>query len=478
MQRLCSFVIACGFAAALGAFAEDAEGLVIRRPAAKSTQPDTSGVAIKRMDVAVEIDGLAARTRVTHVFENTTDNALPVEGIYTFPLPPGAAADFFAMTVQSETELAPGTLLVKNSALDIFNDITEHRGSYIARGSESTGKFMGSRSGQAGSASDPGLLESLGAGLFRAQFFPIEKHRTKSIVVSCLQPLEVQRQTSGTAVLVYRFPLGPAKNYLESAGVVHLTARLHGNPGASVSSSINTVKSTDASGETLLDATLPASEFQGGTWEISVALPSTDVRSSECIVLANHSDLREADVFALTLSPLELSTAAIKGARISVTLPGGRKADLCGASVSDLERGHGLTIFGSCLQHGLATIVLQGTIDGAPFSRYWTFNLPEKASANEVAAKFYSVARSQELSAQGHSLDAALLAGKNGIVALDAAFLILDTDKRYRKYHVVRAINNDKENGAGRCLSTFTEAGTAVPVPTTEEGEVEIGLAR
>ena len=475
MRCLILIVIMGGLAASFDAFAESVEGLLVRCPAAKSARPN-AGVVLKRMDVSVDIAGLAARTQVTHVFENTTDDALPLEGIYTFRLPSGAAADFFGMTVQNETDIVPGTLLFKNNAMDIFNDVTEHRGSYVASGSEYTGKFLGSRTGQAGSASDPGLLESLGAGLYRVKFFPIERHRTKTIVVSCLQPLEVQRRKSGEGVLVYRFPLGPAKNYVDSAGVVHLMARLRGNPaGASVSSSFDTVESKDANGDTVLDATVPASEFQGGTWSISVALPSTDARASECILVASHPEPRERGVFTLTLNPLDLHAAPIQGAQISVTLPDGSTADLCGDTAPDLAQNRGATIIGSYSKHGLATAELHGTLNGAPFNRRWIVNLPEKADANEAAVKFYGAARSQELTAQGRYFDAAMLAGKNGIAGRDTAFLILDTDKRYRKYHIARAIP-EKENGAGRSPGTGVEAGNAVPV--AEEDDAVIGLAR
>ncbi|MCY3017663.1 MAG: VIT domain-containing protein, partial [Planctomycetota bacterium] len=78
-------------------------------------------LGLRTLDVATEIDGLTARTTVTHVFQNQTDELL--EGVFSFALPSEAAVDRFAMTINSETDLMEGSLLDKENAKSIYSNL-------------------------------------------------------------------------------------------------------------------------------------------------------------------------------------------------------------------------------------------------------------------------------------------------------------------------------------------------------------------
>jgi Ca-activated chloride channel family protein len=94
--------------------------------------------------VEVTVDNQIAMTRVEQIFAN--DHPATLEAHYVFPVPKGASIIDFSMTVNGK--LIRGELLEKDRARTIYEGIVRQ-------------------------SKDPGLLEHVGANLFRVRVFPI-----------------------------------------------------------------------------------------------------------------------------------------------------------------------------------------------------------------------------------------------------------------------------------------------------------------
>jgi Ca-activated chloride channel family protein len=94
--------------------------------------------------VEVTVDNQIALTRVEQVFAN--DHPATLEAHYVFPVPKGASIIDFSMTVNGK--LVRGELLEKERARSIYEGIVRQ-------------------------SKDPGLLEHVGANLFRVRVFPV-----------------------------------------------------------------------------------------------------------------------------------------------------------------------------------------------------------------------------------------------------------------------------------------------------------------
>ncbi|HEV8549768.1 MAG TPA: FecR domain-containing protein, partial [Polyangiaceae bacterium] len=119
-----------GFSSALGdslgwsdeTFGEDARALSTRglgELRAKKPGQDSEragAVTLASHQVRVRIAGVVARTEIEEVFENHTDDVL--EGIYRFPLPPGAQIERLALDVDGKLE--DGAFVDRERAAAIF----------------------------------------------------------------------------------------------------------------------------------------------------------------------------------------------------------------------------------------------------------------------------------------------------------------------------------------------------------------------
>lgn len=145
-------------------------------------RPRANPVRLEDHRVEGTIKGRVADVTVEQVFHN--DSGRQLEGTYLFPLPEGASVARFAMTMGGK--MVEGEIMDAAQARRIYQDIVRRR-------------------------RDPGLLEYLGRGLFRAKVFPIEPHRDLTIRLTFQQVLP---ENNGT--LEFRYPLA--------------TDRLHGQP--------------------------------------------------------------------------------------------------------------------------------------------------------------------------------------------------------------------------------------------------------
>ncbi len=134
-------------------------------------------VTLEEHKVSATIDGRVASVTVEQVFRNHSGRQL--EGTYLFPLPKGASVSQWSMTMFGK--MVHGEIMEAKKARQIYQDIVSRR-------------------------RDPGLLEYMGRGLFRARVFPIEPHKTTTIRLTFQQVL-----TEDAGTMEFRYPLATDK---------------------------------------------------------------------------------------------------------------------------------------------------------------------------------------------------------------------------------------------------------------------------
>ena len=116
---------------------------------------------LREFAVDVQVEGGFARTTIDQTFFNPKPRQL--EGIYSFPMPKGAAISRLAMYVDGE--LMESAIVDRSRGRDIYEGIVEQR-------------------------RDPALLEWMTGNTFRMRIFPIPARTDKRIFISYTQPLE------------------------------------------------------------------------------------------------------------------------------------------------------------------------------------------------------------------------------------------------------------------------------------------------
>ncbi|MEM7263806.1 MAG: VIT domain-containing protein, partial [Planctomycetota bacterium] len=132
---------------------------------------------VTRHRVNIEIDDTIAKTRVEETFTNP--NPRQLEGTYIFPLPPNAAVSNFKMKIGGKD--VAGEVLERDKARSIYEGIVRQ-------------------------AKDPGLLEYIDRGLFRARVFPIPARGNVEVTIEYSETIT---RTGGLAE--YRYPLDTGK---------------------------------------------------------------------------------------------------------------------------------------------------------------------------------------------------------------------------------------------------------------------------
>lgn len=147
-----------------------ADGIIIPPPGVN--------IAVKYHRVTVNILDQVATTEVDQVFINDSDIG-NVEGIYIFPIPEGATFTDFSMYVNGEEIHAE--VMDAEQARSIYESIVRRN-------------------------RDPGLLEYLGQGMFRARIFPIGAGEEKRVKLSYIEILPYDG-----GITRYNYPLSTEK---------------------------------------------------------------------------------------------------------------------------------------------------------------------------------------------------------------------------------------------------------------------------
>lgn len=151
-----------------------ARGLGELRAKKPGTEEEMKG-AVRLASHAVKVrivDGFA-RTEVTEVFENETDTVL--EGIYRFPLPPGAQIERLALEVNGEME--EGAFVDRGRAAKIWRGAIVHGAQKKIRPREEIIWVPGPWE-------DPALLEWQRGGRFELRIFPIPRKGSRKVLLT------------------------------------------------------------------------------------------------------------------------------------------------------------------------------------------------------------------------------------------------------------------------------------------------------
>lgn len=176
---------------------EDAEASVsglgelrARRPG-RSEEKDHA-VRLARHAVKIRIAGSVARTEIDEEFRNDTDDEL--EGIYRFPLPPGAQIERLALEVDGN--LVDGEFVDRTKAQAIWRGAIHHAAPKTPKPREEIVWVPGPWH-------DPALLEWQRGGRFELRIFPIPKRGARRVVLAYTETLA---PSSGLRRYVYPLP--------------------------------------------------------------------------------------------------------------------------------------------------------------------------------------------------------------------------------------------------------------------------------
>lgn len=159
-----------------------ADGIIIPMPPPCLPGPcpgpiPISQLAIKYHRVQVTIEDQVAITHVDQVFRN--DNDWVIEGIYIFPIPPGAAVTQFILWIDGEP--VEGKVLTREEARQTYEEIVR-------------------------SMRDPALLEYADRDAVQASIFPIQPGGERRIELEYTQVLEADN-----GLIHYNYPLNTEK---------------------------------------------------------------------------------------------------------------------------------------------------------------------------------------------------------------------------------------------------------------------------
>jgi hypothetical protein len=176
----------------------------------------TGSVRLTRHDVKVRIVDGMARTEVEEVFTNSTDDVL--EGIYRFPLPPGAKIERLALEVDGRWE--EGAFVDRERAAAIW------RGA-IVNSARKKPKVVDDIVWVPGPWKDPALLEWQRGGRFELRIFPIPKRGARRIRLAYTERL----RPSGD-LRRYTYPLPHDPSGSTRVGDFSFDVQVQGHTGA------------------------------------------------------------------------------------------------------------------------------------------------------------------------------------------------------------------------------------------------------
>lgn len=165
-----------------------------RKPG-QTTEKDHA-VRLAKHSVKVRVVDVVARTEVDETFTNDTDEEL--EGIYRFPLPPGAQIERLALEVDGK--MMEGAFVDRDKGAAIWRGV-------IQNAAPKTPKPKEEIIWVAGPWRDPALLEWQRGGRFELKIFPIPRKGSRRVVLAYTQTVE---QAAGVRRFTYPLAHDPS----------------------------------------------------------------------------------------------------------------------------------------------------------------------------------------------------------------------------------------------------------------------------
>lgn len=170
-------------------------------------------LTLEKHDVRVRIQGPVARTEVEEVFKNDTGEQL--EGVYRFPLPPGASIARLALEVDGKLE--EGAFVESEKATRIWRGVIRQATPQRERRPNEEYIWV------PGPWRDPALLQWQKGNQFELRIFPIEPHSSRRVILAyteVLRPVGTHRR--------YVYPLPFDEGGSTKAGRFTFEARIGG----------------------------------------------------------------------------------------------------------------------------------------------------------------------------------------------------------------------------------------------------------
>ncbi len=165
-----------------------------RKPG-QTTEKDRA-VRLAKHSVKVRVVDVVARTEIDETFTNDTDEEL--EGIYRFPLPPGAQIERLALEVDGK--LMEGAFVDRDKGAAIWRGV-------IQNAAPKTPKPKEEIIWVAGPWRDPALLEWQRGGRFELKIFPIPRKGSRRVILAYTQTVE---QAAGVRRFTYPLAHDPS----------------------------------------------------------------------------------------------------------------------------------------------------------------------------------------------------------------------------------------------------------------------------
>jgi hypothetical protein len=153
------------------------------------TKERNGAVVLSKHDVKVRVVDVVARTEVDETFTNTTDEEL--EGIFRFPLPPGAQIERLALEVDGK--LLDGAFVDRERGAAIWRGVIQNAAPKAPKPREEIVWVPGPWR-------DPALLEWQRGGRFELKIFPIPKRGSRRVVLTYTQTVD---QAAGVRRFTY-----------------------------------------------------------------------------------------------------------------------------------------------------------------------------------------------------------------------------------------------------------------------------------
>ncbi|MBI5486637.1 MAG: FecR domain-containing protein [Deltaproteobacteria bacterium] len=225
--------------------------------------------------VTVRIQGPVARTEVEEVFQNDTGERL--EGVYKFPLPPGASIARLALEVNGKLE--EGAFVESERATRIWRGVIRHATPQPVRRPHEEYIWV------PGPWRDPALLQWQKGNEFELRIFPIEPHASRRVIIAyteVLRPVGTHRR--------YVYPLPFDEGGSTKSGEFSFDARIGGaDEGTKVRSLGYDVAVTVKDGAP--EATFSKSDFAPtGDLVLDYALPAKEAGLSAVTYKAGEEE--------------------------------------------------------------------------------------------------------------------------------------------------------------------------------------------
>jgi hypothetical protein len=160
------------------------------------TKEKDHAVRLSRHAVKARIVDVVARTEVDETFSNDTDEEL--EGIYRFPLPPGAQIERLALEVDGK--LIDGAFVDRDKGAAIWRGVIQNAAPKAPKPREEIIWVPGPWR-------DPALLEWQRGGRFELKIFPIPRKGSRRVVLTYTQTVE---QSAGLRRFTYPLAHDPS----------------------------------------------------------------------------------------------------------------------------------------------------------------------------------------------------------------------------------------------------------------------------